>query len=198
MSTFEQNIEALIFAADQPVSSREIAVCLSSVFNKQVITEEVEEKILELQEKYSQGNSAFEIIQIAGGYRFMTKNEFHPAIGVFLNQKARKKLSAAAMETLAIVAYRQPVTKMEVESIRGVNSDYTIQKLLEKELISISGRAEGPGRPLLYGTSQALLDFFGINSTEDLPKPKELDTGHDNEIGQPAEADETTTHESDS
>ncbi len=188
MDKFSAHIEALIFAAEQPISAQEIVACLSAAFGEEILPEVVDEEIEKLTAKYSKGIEAFEITQIAGGYRFMTKNDFHPTIGVFLNQKSRKKLSAAAMETLAIVAYRQPVTKVEVESIRGVNSDYTLQKLLEKELVVITGRAEMPGRPLLYGTSQSLLDFFGINSADELPKPKELEPERDNEIGTPTES----------
>jgi segregation and condensation protein B len=110
-----------------------------------------------------------------GGWQFLSKKEYHKTIAQLNGEKFLKKLSAAAMETLSIIAYKQPVTKGEIESIRGVNADYAVQKLLEKELIIISGRNENlPGHPLIYSTSKSFMDYFGINSSEDLPKIKEV------------------------
>jgi segregation and condensation protein B len=115
------------------------------------------------------------VIQSGGGWQFLTKKEFHKTIAQLNGDKFLKKLSAAAMETLSIVAYKQPVTKGQIEAIRGVSADYAIQKLLEKELIVISGRNENmPGHPLVYSTSKSFMDYFGINSPEDLPKIKEV------------------------
>ena len=104
------------------------------------------------------------------------------AITDHIQQKAKRKLSSSSMETLAIIAYRQPITKPEVEQIRGVNCDYSIQKLLEKELISISGKSDAPGRPLLYSTSKLFADYFGLASEKDLPQLKDIQT-NENEIG---------------
>ena len=110
-----------------------------------------------------------------GGWQFLTKKDYHKTIAQLNGDKFLKKLSAAAMETLAIIAYKQPVTKGEIESIRGVSADYAVQKLLEKELIIITGRNEKlPGHPLVYSTSKNFMDYFGINSAEELPKIKEV------------------------
>jgi segregation and condensation protein B len=115
------------------------------------------------------------VIQSGGGWQFLTKKEYHKTIAQLNGDKFLKKLSAAAMETLSIIAYKQPVTKGQVEAIRGVSADYAIQKLLEKELIVISGRNETmPGHPLVYATSKSFMDYFGINTPEDLPKIKEV------------------------
>ena len=123
-----------------------------------------------------------QLMPIAGGYMFMSKPQYHKIIGDYLRQNERKKLSKAALETLAIIAYKQPITKSEMEAIRGVGCDYTVQKLLEKELVEITGRHEGPGRPLLYGTTVKFLNHFGIKDTTELPKLKEFETV-DNVIG---------------
>jgi segregation and condensation protein B len=101
----------------------------------------------------------------------------------------KKRLSRSALETLSIIAYKQPVTKSELERIRGVNCDYAIQKLLEKELVAIQGRSDGPGRPLLYGTSDKFMDYFGLKSLDDLPKPKEF-REPSNQIGEQAPIEE--------
>ena len=119
--------------------------------------------------------TAFELKQSGGGWQFLTKKEYHKTIAQLNGDKFLKRLSSAALETLSIIAYKQPVTKGEIESIRGVSSDYAVQKLLEKELIIISGRNEKmPGHPLVYCTSRNFMDYFGINSADDLPKIKEV------------------------
>ena len=112
----------------------------------------------------------------------MTKPAYQASIGILLKQQSKKRLSTSALETLSIIAYKQPVTKSEIEQIRGVNCDYTVQKLLEKELVEIKGKAESIGRPLLYGTSTRFMDYFGINSIKDLPTPKDF-SPPENEIG---------------
>ena len=104
----------------------------------------------------------------------MTKPIYHNSVGTYLRQTIRRRLSQAALETLSIVAYKQPVSKTELEQIRGVSCDYAIQKLLEKELVEIQGRSDAPGRPLVYGTSEKFMDYFGIKSLKDLPKPKDF------------------------
>lgn len=126
-------------------------------------------------EKYSSEFYPFEVKQSGGGWQFLTKVDFHKTIAQLNGDKFLKRLSPASLETLAIIAYKQPVTKGEIESIRGVSSDYAVQKLLEKELIVISGRNEKlPGHPLVYATSRNFMDYFGINSSDDLPKIKEV------------------------
>ena len=113
----------------------------------------------------------------------MTKPAYQSSIGILLKQQSKKRLSATALETLSIVAYKQPVTKTEMEQIRGVNCDYTIQKLLEKELVEIKGKAETIGRPLLYGTTEKFMEYFGINSLKDLPTLKDI-SEEENTIGE--------------
>ncbi len=104
----------------------------------------------------------------------MTKPAYQPSIQILLRQHSQKRLSTAQLETLSIIAYKQPITKGEVEQIRGVACDYSLQKLLEKELVEIKGKSDGVGRPLIYGTSQKFMDYFGINSLQDLPQPKDF------------------------
>ena len=125
--------------------------------------------------KYNADFYPFEVRESGGGWQFLSKKEFHKTIAQLNGEKFLKRLSTAALETLAIIAYKQPITKGEIESIRGVSSDYSIQKLLEKELIIITGRNENmPGKPLVYTTSRTFMDYFGINQPSDLPKLKEI------------------------
>jgi segregation and condensation protein B len=120
---------------------------------------------------------------LGGGYQFLTKPAYQVSIGILLKQQSQKRLSTAQLETLAIIAYKQPITKGEVEQIRGVNSDYSVQKLLEKELIEIKGKSDGAGRPLIYGTSDKFMEYFGINSMQELPHPKDF-SQPENQIGE--------------
>ena len=174
MERLAQHIESLIFSTDQPVTLQEIKSCLEEVMEVSFTEEELLEAIGRLKERYEQDDYAFSINEIAEGYQFLTKPAFHNTVGAYLRQTTRRRLSRAALETLSIIAYKQPVTKTEMERIRGVSCDYSIQKLLEKELVAIVGRDEGPGRPLLYGTSDKFMDYFGLKSLRDLPKPKEF------------------------
>ncbi|HJW31604.1 MAG TPA: SMC-Scp complex subunit ScpB, partial [Saprospiraceae bacterium] len=132
---------------------------------------------------------AIEVVEVAEGFQFMTKPAFHPIAGHFLKQLTKRRLSKVALETLSIIAYKQPVSRAEIEQIRGVNADYAIDKLLEKELIEIAGRSTGPGKPLLYTTSGKFMDYFGLKSMEDLPQLKEFLTATE-EIGEPAPLEE--------
>lgn len=182
----KNHIEALIFTAEHSITLDEIKSCLQSAFGWELVDEDIKKEIELIAEKYRNEDFSFELIEIAGGYQFLTKKEFYPAVQVLLAQKAKKKLSTAALETLSIIAYRQPVTKAEIEHIRGVNSDYSIHKLLEKELVEISGKSEGPGKPVLYSTTKLFMDFFGIKSPKDLPQLKDIRL-EENEIGQPQE-----------
>ena len=172
------HIEALIFASEKPLTTLEIAELVNNAFEEadEKITLDKIEAVLEgIQEKYSADFYSFEVKQSGGGWQFLTRPEYHKTVAQLNKDKFLKKLSAAAMETLAIIAYKQPVTKGEIEAIRGVSSDYAVQKLLEKELIIISGRNEkAPGQPLLYSTSGNFMDYFGINSAEELPKIREV------------------------
>ena len=172
------HIEALIFASDKPLTSLELTELVNNAlgFMEDKITlDQVESSMEGIVEKYRSEFYSFEVRMSGGGWQFLTKKEFHKTVAQLNGDKFLKRLSAASLETLAIIAYKQPVTKGEIEAIRGVSSDYAVQKLLEKELIIISGRNEKlPGHPLVYSTSKTFMDYFGINSAEDLPKIKEV------------------------
>jgi len=147
--------------------------------------EEVLDSILRVQERYSSDLYSFDVQEIDGGYVFMSKPIYHPTVATLLKEKSNAKLTRVALETLSIIAYKQPVTKTFIEGIRGVNSDYTVQKLLEKELIEIAGRADGPGKPLLYKTSNKFMDYFGLKSASDMPQLKEIEQ-LDESVGEPS------------
>jgi segregation and condensation protein B len=172
------HIEVLIFASEKPLTSLDIVELINNTFGfleERVTLDQVEAAIQGICEKYNSEFYPFEVRESGGGWQFLTKKDYHKTIAQLNGDKFLKRLSNAALETLAIIAYKQPITKGEIESIRGVNSDYSIQKLLEKELILISGRNEQmPGKPLVYATSKNFMDYFGINSPEDLPKIKEV------------------------
>ncbi len=139
--------------------------------------------IKELRVKYQSEDFSFQIEFLGGGFQFLTKPAYQTSISILLKQQSQKRLSVAQLETLSIIAYKQPITKGEIEQIRGVNSDYSVQKLLEKELVEILGKSEGVGRPLIYGTSEKFMEYFGINSVADLPQPKDF-SNSDNQIGE--------------
>lgn len=178
ISNLIPHIESLIFASDKPLTSLEITDLVNAAFGfmeEKIFLEQVESSIEGIIEKYNSEFYPFEVKQSGGGWQFLTKREFHKTVAQLNGEKFLKRLSNAALETLAIVAYKQPVTKGEIESIRGVSSDYAVQKLLEKELVIITGRNEKlPGHPLVYTTSKSFMDYFGINSPDDLPKIKEV------------------------
>jgi len=172
------HVESLIFASDKPLTTLEILELMNNAFafmDEKVTLDQVESAIDGIVEKYNSEFYPFEVRQSGGGWQFLTKKEYHKTIAQLNGDKFLKRLSGAALETLAIIAYKQPITKGEIEAIRGVNSDYTVQRLLEKELILISGRNEKlPGHPLVYCTSKNFMDYFGLNSAEDLPKIREV------------------------
>ena len=186
MENPELYIEALIFSSEQSIRIEEIMFCLQAAFERDFNKEDVTLSIDNIQKKYLDENFAIELVNISNGYQFLTKKNFHPVISLLQLQRSKKKLSPAALETLAIIAYKQSVTKLEIEQIRGVNSDYSIQKLLEKELITIIGKSETVGRPILYSTSQQFMDYFGINNLNELPQIKEF-TDTSVSIGEQAE-----------
>jgi segregation and condensation protein B len=186
MENPELYIEALIFSSEQSIRIEEIMYCLQSAFERDFTKEEISISLGHIQKKYQDENFAIELINISNGYQFLTKKNFHAVISLLQLQRSKKKLSPAALETLAIIAYKQTVTKLEIEQIRGVNSEYSIQKLLEKELITIAGKSETVGRPILYSTSQQFMDYFGINDLNELPQIKEF-TDNSVSIGEQAE-----------
>lgn len=198
-------IEALLFASDEPLSRRALEVLLAEDGEAPVPAEEdpeqeklditVEERepdnsarrqreqfdeviercVAELNALYADTGRAFRIVDFAGGYHFATTAEHGDVVARLVKTKSRKRLSRAALETLAIIAYQQPVTKTDVEQVRGVNSGEVINKLLEKNVVTIVGRAESVGKPLLYGTTDEFLRVFGLRDLSELPKLREID-----------------------
>jgi len=179
----KNHVEALIFCSTQPIKDLEIQSCLAEMFDAEVPLEDISRAIEELQQRYATEEFSIEINKVGGGYLFYTKPAYQASIGILLKQQSKKRLSNSSMETLSIIAYKQPITKSEIEKIRGVNCDYTIQKLLEKELIEIRGKSEAVGRPLIYGTSKNFMEYFGINDLKDLPTPKDF-AHEENTIGE--------------
>lgn len=181
-----RHIEALIFSSVQSISVQEIILALNAVFEAEFSETQIFESLDLIQEKYKHDDFAIELVNLNKGYQFLTKKDYHETVNQLQLHRSKKKLSQAAMETLAIIAYRQPITKLEIEQIRGVNSDYSVQRLLEKELISIDGKAETPGRPILYSTSNIFMDYFGLNNLNQLPQPKDI-TKEENTVGENVE-----------
>jgi segregation and condensation protein B len=178
LSQIIPHIEALIFASDKPLTNLDLVELLNNALGfieDRATLDQVEASVEGIREKYNTEFYAFELKQSGGGWQFLTKMEYHKTIAQLNGDKFLKRLSNAALETLAIIAYKQPITKSEIESIRGVNCDYAVQKLLEKDLVVIAGRnEEAVGKPLIYTTSKSFMDYFGINSKEDLPKINEV------------------------
>jgi len=176
-NTYTSVIEALIFSSDDSLSADEIIRTVKSIDGEDVelTKSDVDGNVDILNQKYINNGNAYRILRIANGYLYATLETFAKYVGFLSSERAKRRLSQAALETLAIIAYKQPITKPELESIRGVNSDYILTTLLEKNLITIKGRAETVGRPLLYGTTEEFLKYFGLNNLTDLPKPRELE-----------------------
>src|SRR3954462_6404324 len=178
ISNLIPHIEALIYASEKPLTTLEITDLINQAFGfmeDKITLDQIESAIEGILEKYKAEFYPFEVRESGGGWQFLTKKDFHKTVAQLNGDKFLKRLSTAALETLAIIAYKQPITKSEVESIRGVNCDYAVQKLLEKDLVIISGRNEDAvGKPLIYSTSKSFMDYFGINSADELPKISEV------------------------
>ena len=183
MDFLANHIEALVFCSSKPVNIKELKACLVEMFEADVPNKDIEAALTSLKEKYQDERFSFEIIKSGGGYQFLTKPAYQSSISIYLKQQSKKRLSTSALETLSIIAYKQPVTKVEIEQIRGVNCDYSVQKLLEKNLVEIKGKSDSIGRPLIYGTSEKFMDYFGINQLSELPTPKDF-SQEENEIGE--------------
>lgn len=178
ISTLLPHVEALIFASDRPLTTLELTDYVNNALGfleDRATLDQIEAALNGITEKYASDFYPFEVVQSGGGWQFLSKKDYHRTIAQINGDKFLKRLTTASLETLAIIAYKQPVTKGEIEAIRGVSSDYAVQKLLEKELIVFAGRNEKlPGHPLVYATSRSFMDYFGINSSDDLPKIREV------------------------
>jgi segregation and condensation protein B len=166
----KQVVEALIFATDVPISESKVSSILEEITPAQA------KKIVEeLNSEYSQFNRSFFITRVAGGFQFNTRKDLSQWIKKLYRGKAKPRLSQAGLETLAIISFKQPISRVEVDAIRGVHSGGVIKNLLERNLVAIAGRAEGAGKPLLYATTKEFLRYLGINDVSELPKPKEIE-----------------------
>ena len=178
LSIIIPHIEALVFASEKPLTSLEVVELVNNALGfieDRATLDQVESAVEAIKEKYNSEFYSFELKQSGGGLQFLTKAAYHKTVAQLNGDKYQKRLSTAAMETLAIIAYKQPITKGEIEGLRGVNCDYAVQKLLEKDLVLITGRKENaPGQPLIYGTSKTFMDYFGINSANELPKLSDI------------------------
>ncbi len=178
ISTIIPHIEALIFASDKPLTALDVTELVNTALgfiDDRASLDQVEAAMEGIREKYASEFYAFELKQSGGGWQFLTKPEYHKTVALINGDKFIKRLSTASLETLSIIAYKQPITKSEIEAIRGVNCDYAVQKLLEKDLVIISGRNEDAvGKPLIYATSKSFMDYFGINSPDELPRINEV------------------------
>ena len=171
-------LEGILLVAMEPVDPTLLAQLLEQPL---AVVEGLCER---LSMAYAEAGHGFQLVKVAGGYRFQSHPDVSAYVERFVLDSQQARISSAALETLAIIAYKQPITKSEIEEIRGVSCDYTVQKLMEKDLVAVAGRADGPGKPLLYKTSTTFMDHFGINSTKDLPKLKEIETQQENAIGE--------------
>ena len=189
-------VEAILIASDEALTQLKLDKCLDEGHEINL-----QETVEYLNDFYDKSNRSFFIRQIAGGYLLATHKDYEKFIRKFINRSGRIRLSYAALETLAIIAYRQPITNPEIENIRGVNSSGVISTLMERNLVTVKGRADSPGRPLLHVTTEDFLKYFGLNSPSDLPRLKELDEiiyGKNNKAQKQEESistDETETNE---
>lgn len=186
MDFLQRHTEALLFCATQPLLPEDIQACLSEMFEADVDIAHIHHAIAQLQARYAGEEYSFELLKAAGGYQFMTKPAYQESIALLLKQQSKKRLSKATLETLAIIAYRQPITKTDIEQIRGVNCDYAVKRLLEKELVEMRGKSDTAGRPVLYGTTSKFLEYFGINDLKEMPTPKDI-VEEEHEIGEAKE-----------
>lgn len=171
-------VEALLFGSDEPLTPAKIVQVAELPGIRAV-----REAVARLNERYEQLGSAFRIEPVAGGYQMKTLPEYHDVISRLVTARSDSRLSQAALETLAIVAYRQPILRADIEAIRGVACGEVLRGLMEKQLVKIVGRAEVLGRPMLYGTTKRFLEAFGLNRLEDLPRVEELRSGAQDEKG---------------
>lgn len=170
MEQLKQVVEVLIFASDIPITIEQICNLI-----EEAKPEEIHHAIETLNQEYRQTQRTFQIVRMGGGFQMVTHEHFASWVKKLFQGRLRTKLSQAALETLSVIAFRQPVSRTEIEAIRGVNCDGVIRTLLERKLITIGGRGQGPGKPLLYKTTPEFLQYFGINDISELPRPKEIE-----------------------
>ena len=168
------HIESLIFCSSSPISLDEIQDCLNELFETDIAVEEIKAIVESLSEKYEAEQYSFSIASVAGGYEFLTKPAHQASISILLKQKSKRRLSTSALETLAIIAYKQPLTRQELDDIRGVDSSGVIKTLLDKKVIAPAGRKKVAGRPIMYRTTQKFLEYFGLKDLSDLPTLEDL------------------------
>lgn len=166
----KQIVESLILASDVPIPDSKIASIVEELTPKAV-----KDIVDELNAEYSEQKRSFFITRVAGGFQFNTRKDVSPWLKQLFKGRMRPRLSQASLESLAIIAFRQPISRVEIDTIRGVNSGGVLKNLLERNLISISGRADTAGKPLLYGTTREFLRYLGINDISELPKPREIE-----------------------
>ncbi len=163
-----EEVEVLIFSSQQAIDEQKIKDYLQKIHDREVEEEEVHVAIQEVVDKYAD-HKVFHVQQTGGGYVFMTKPVHGNTIKLVLKHEHKRRLSVSCLETLSIIAYKQPITKHGINAVRGVNSDYALQRLMEKNLIEVKGYSKEIGRPLLYGTNKQFMDYFGINDLKELP-----------------------------
>lgn len=169
-------VEAMVFASPEPITAEEIVkALLREDESLEIAPTEIAGIILRLNASYSETGRSFSIVHRGRGYTFATDAKFHTWLQFIQHENTSRKMSLSAIETLAIIAYKQPITKPEIEQIRGVDSSYIVRTLMEKKLIDVAGRRDSPGKPLLYRTSDTFLLHFGITSVDELPKPREIE-----------------------
>ncbi len=174
--TLTEAAEAILFSADEPVTLEQIADIFAEVTGRDRPSAEAIESVLRsLNETYEETGRVYEVHEWGGGYRLATRSSVSPFVKTLFVDEHETSLSQSLMETLAVVAYRQPVTRPEVDFVRGVNSDYAIRKLLDRGLLDVEGRADSMGRPLLYGTTDRFLEEFGLSDLESLPTLREVE-----------------------
>ena len=184
----EKVIESIIFASTEPLPADRLQECIQREGIDQAFIKNV---IGSLNSKYENHGLSFRIFKIAGGYQFATLPQYDKWLSRLFKTKADRKLSQSSLEVLAIIAYKQPITRVEIEKIRGVNADWTLRSLMEKNLVTVVGREDVPGRPLLFGTTKQFLEHFGLNAISELPRLKEIEDiiREDKEFAQTMEFD---------
>lgn len=184
MQQIEQHIQAIIFTSPVPATLHDIKTSMEKSFQTEITEEQILVQIDAIMARFATDSFGFELKKTGGGFQFLSKSDYYATIHHFINTQQKKKLSKSSLETLSIIAYNEGITKAEIEQIRGVASDYSVEKLLEKELIEMCGKKDAPGNPMMYKISPQFLDYFGLNSMEELPKLKDIIMEQDNTIGE--------------